>query len=179
MSSYGTNAAALAGRPRPSVIPVSLYLSSLSSVLPHFGLVIGKIPVVCSHERICYRRLTSEPCQFMPFPIRQSPCAQANTTLTAPTPSYIPGTFLVACCGFSSSSFLIFPRLIPSSAFPSLFLPSYFYSQAFNQHVPTTSTKCTASGGGTTTMPSPTQERNPLGTSVTTMVWCTESVTRK
>lgn len=45
------------------------------------------MPVVCTHERICYRRLTPDPCQDAPYPIRKNPCAEDhNSTIT-----YVPG----------------------------------------------------------------------------------------
>jgi len=70
VSSYGTNAAAIA----------------------------GKKPIMCTHERLCYRRLTAEPCQFEPFPIQRSGCSPDGKN------QFLPG-IQSTCAYFSNQIF--------------------------------------------------------------------------
>ncbi len=61
-----------------------LIVSEISSYGTNAAARTGITPVICNHERICYRRLTPEPCQDSPYPIRKSPCPGKSNT-------YMPG----------------------------------------------------------------------------------------
>eukprot|EP01116_Phalansterium_solitarium_P014121 TRINITY_DN31653_c0_g1_i1.p1 TRINITY_DN31653_c0_g1~~TRINITY_DN31653_c0_g1_i1.p1 ORF type:complete len:480 (-),score=86.32 TRINITY_DN31653_c0_g1_i1:69-1484(-) len=42
----------------------------------------GIVPVVCNHARVCYRRLTPQPCSYNPFPTAREDCAKGlNSTM--------------------------------------------------------------------------------------------------
>jgi hypothetical protein len=55
-----------------------LIVSEISSYGTNAGARNGKAPVICNHERICYRKLTPDPCQDSPYPIQSSPCIGEN-----------------------------------------------------------------------------------------------------